>query len=116
MSLVQLQVNWKERGNSHHHALTTLSTFVKELRALRGSPETGHISSALERYQAITEPLQPIPESDFLWLKQRHVLKVAASKHLDEYPGSSLLLFRLSLLWRNNVALLSRDQKQEGGK
>lgn len=116
LSLVQLQVNWKERANSHNHALATLSTYIKELRALRGSSDAHRIASALERYQAVTEPLRSIPESEFLRLKQRHLLKVAASKHLDKHPGSSLLLFRLALLWRNNVALLSCEPRQDGKK
>jgi hypothetical protein len=112
LSLVQLQVNWKERANSHHQALTTLSTYVKELRVLRGATDVPRISAALERYQAITEPLQPIPEADFLQLKKRHLLKVAASKHLDAYPGTSLFLFRLALLLRHNAELLHRNRKQ----
>ena len=111
LSLVQLQVNWKERANSHHQALATLSTYVKELRVLRGSTDMGHIAAALERYQAITEPLQSIPESDFLGLKRQHLIKMATSKHLDTHPATNLLLFRLALLWRSNVTLLDSDKE-----
>lgn len=111
LSLVQLQVNWKARASSCHQALTVLSTYVKELRPLRASPEPAKIEAALERYQAITEPLEPIPEAEFLKMKQRHQIKVRISKHLDTHPGANLWLLRLSLRWRDNRALLCSDDK-----
>lgn len=111
LSLIQLQVNWKERANSFHQAMSVLSTYVKELRPLLNSPDIHKIEAALDRYQAITEPLMPIPESDFLKMKQRHQLKIKISKHLDEYPGTNLLLLRLVLRWRDNASLRSSSKE-----
>lgn len=111
LSLIQLQVNWKARANSCHQALTVLSTYVKELRPLRAAPEAAKIEAALERYQAITEPLEPIPEGEFLKMKQRHQLKVRISKHLDTHPGANLFLLRLSIRWHDNCALLRSEKK-----
>jgi hypothetical protein len=107
LSLVQLLVNWKERSNSFHQAMITLSTYLKELRPLRVSTDAAKIGAVLKRYQAITEPLQPIPESNFLKLKQEHKKKILISKFLDKHPGCNLTLIRVIVWWRGNRAALN---------
>ena len=111
LSLVQLQVNWKGRATSYRQALAVLSTYVKELRPLRAAADPTKIEAALERYQAITEPLEPIPEAEFLALKQRHLLKMQLSQYLDEHPGTSLWLMRWKLRWHDSRAMLCADDR-----
>ena len=104
LSLVQLQVNWKARAQVYHQAATALSTFVKEVRPVLGSTDTAKIEAALAKYQVLTESLEPIPESEFVKLKKKHKVKVEISKHLDNYPGASITLFRLKLWYRDTFA------------
>lgn len=112
LSLLQLLVNWKARSNSFQQALNVLSTYVKELRPLRAVPELEKIEIALQRYQAITEPLEPIPEVDFLKLKKHHRLKLKISRHLDEYPGTNIWLLKWKFRLLDNYATLrNKDQK-----
>lgn len=101
LSLVQLQVNWKGRAASFHQAMSVLSTYVKELRPLRAGADETVITTALARYQAITEPLEPIPESDFLRLKQKHRIKLTMSRYLDSHPGANLSILRLAICVRH---------------
>ena len=113
LSLLQILVNWKEKANSYHQAMLILSTYVKELRPLWNSEDNALIESALIRYQAITEPLAPIPDSQFLKLKKRHKMKVLTSKFLDRHPGTSLTLLRIVVWWRSNIAVLSWKDDQK---
>lgn len=109
LSLVQLQVNWKARAQSFHQAATALSSLVKELRPLVATSEVSKVEAALARYQALSESLEPIPEAEFVKLKQRHKIKLAISRHLDQHPGTSITLFRLSLWWRDTRALFGPE-------
>lgn len=101
LSLVQLQVNWKGRAISYQLAATALSAFVKEFRPILGTATVTQAQVGLARYQVLSDSLEPIPDSKFLALKQAHAVKVEMSKHLDQYPGASLLLFRFRLWWRD---------------
>lgn len=113
LSLVQILVNWKEKANSYHQAMLTLSTYVKELRLLWNSDDKAQIENALIRYQAITEPLLPIPDSQFLKLKKRHKMKILVSKFLDRNPGTNMTLLRAIVWWRSNEAALNWKTDEE---
>lgn len=107
LSLLQILVNWKEKANSFHQAMLTLSTYVKELRPLWNSEDNKQIENALIRYQTITEPLPPIPDSQFLELKKRHKIKILTSSFLDKHPGTSLTLLRVIVWFRSNKSALN---------
>jgi len=102
LSLVQLQVNWKGRGQAYGEAVTVLSNFVKEQRPFIPSVDTARAQEAVLRYRLITEKLEAIPEAQFLRLKRKHKLKILFSRHLDTHPGSSLLVMRVIVWWRDN--------------
>lgn len=102
LSLVQLQVNWKGKAENFKQAASAMSSFSKEHRTLKSSNDDLLIIQALLKYQLITDNLEPIPDSQFLKLKQRHKLKIEISKHLDQYPSSSLLLLKIKIWWRDN--------------
>jgi len=106
LSLLQLQVNWKERAAKYHQAMSVLSTYVKELRSTCSSHSVPQIEAALTRYHLITESLESIPDGAFVSLKRRHRIKVAMSKHLDNNPGTSLWLLKCSIVFRDNMRLL----------
>jgi hypothetical protein len=65
--------------------------------------EEDAVRRVLARYDIASAVGVAIPEGDFLPEKRRHLVKVALSKRLDQFPASSLLLARLRLWFRNNV-------------
>jgi hypothetical protein len=104
LSLVQLQVNWKGRAQTYHQAAGALSAFVKEYRRTAATLGANEIAQALARYDLISSSIAPIPDSQFLVLKQKHKLKVKISQHLDTHPAASLTLIRLKL-WLTDSCL-----------
>lgn len=102
LSLVQLQVNWKGRAESFRQGALMLSTFVKECRPLESSRDDVLINQALLKYHLLSDTLIPIPDSQFLKLKQRHKVKVEISKYLDQHPSTNISLLRVKLWWRDN--------------
>lgn len=103
LSLVQLLVNWKGRAQLYQQAASSLSVFVKEHRPLLGLITDQQAEAALARYSALTDGLEPIPESQFLALKKRHRLKLELSRLLDDRPGANLTLWRLRIALRDNA-------------
>jgi hypothetical protein len=65
--------------------------------------ENNDPDSFLSKYYALTPTIIPIPDNLFLKCKKHHKLKVAVSKHLDQYPGTSILLFKLKLWFSDNL-------------
>lgn len=117
LSLIQLQVNWKGRAEAYQQASAVLSSFVKESRPLIESTDPHAIRLALVRYQAVTESIEPIPESKFLLLKQRHKLKIELSRHLDTYPATSLRLLKVTLWWRDNKSFFGfKSEKKDSSQ
>lgn len=114
LSLIQLLVNWKGRAQLYQQAVLSLSAFVKEYRPLLSTISVQQAEAALARYGALTDGLEPIPESQFLRLKKKHRLKVELSKLLDTHPGANLFLWRIRIVLRDNV--LSRKAKTAPGE
>ena len=102
LSLVQLLVNWKGRAALYRQGAVSLSAFVKELRPRVATISEQEADAALARYSALTDGLESIPESQFLVLKKRHLLKVEFSRLLDKHPGANLTLWRISVACRDN--------------
>ncbi len=118
LSLIQLQVNWKGRAQLYQQASSSLSAFVKEHRDVASTISDQQADAALARYSALTDGLEPIPESQFLALKKRHRLKVEVSRLLDEQPGANLMLVRLHLALRDNRSFAQNkatNQEEVGG-
>ena len=117
LSLIQLQVNWKGRAQLYRQAASSLSAFVKEHRHLANTSSELQAEAALTRYSALTDSLEPIPEHQFLALKKKHRLKVELSRLLDDHPGASLMLWRLSIALRDNrVSSIKKTSAQDGGE
>lgn len=113
LSLVQLQVNWKGRAQLYQQAALSLSAFVKEHRSAVGTITGQQAEAALARYSALTDGLEPIPESQFLVLKKKHRLKIELSRLLDEHPGASLPLWRLRIALRDNGICTKKSAAQD---
>ena len=112
LTIFQLVVDWRGKYQAHHQAAISLSSFVKEFRPIADTTETEAIINALLQYRIITNQMEPIPEKQFLRLKQQHLMKVAISRHLDKAPGTSLVLFRIKA-WLNDNCFWCKPSKNE---
>ncbi len=108
LSIFQLLVDWKGKSESHSKSFSLYAEVKKEISDLlsKESLNDDEYRRIASKYDMATEIGTNIPESQFLRLKKAHKLKVEISKHLDNYPGASILLTRLKLFWRDTI---SRD-------
>jgi hypothetical protein len=109
LALMEIKANLRSRSRQHATAVTTFFRIKNDLGALLAEPSSvtdEEWKSAKERYAAAGEFVTPIPESKFLLLKRKHLLKVAASKYLDGHPGASVRLFYLRMWCRDNLRRL----------
>jgi len=115
LSLVSFRVDWKAKADSHRHAAEVYSQVEIECRHLLNSFDSAtdtEIHKLLARYIDLGEVCVKIPESSFLRLKQKHKMKILISKHLDEYPASSIKLFKLRTWWANNFKNVKKYSNQ----
>ena len=103
ISLVLLQVKWKEKAESHGHAADQLFALMQELKTLVDSVEVSEKNSEWanfnKKYTDVNTAIVKIPDSKFNALKLRHSRKVELSKLIDKYPGSLLIILRLRLFF-----------------
>ena len=105
LSIVQLKTDWKGRSDAHRQ---TLDIYAEVKREAGYFLATGELDEAvgrrvLARYDMASAVGVEVPERFFLVEKRRHKMKIAVSKHLDMYPGASLLLTRFRFWIRDNL-------------
>lgn len=108
-SFVSNQLGWKVRAEKHKAAFEKymdLKFDCVDLLKRIDDGETVDISKFLEKYYTLTPSIISIPEKLFLKCKKHHILKVFISKHLDEHPGTFILLLRIKLWIRDNCKSL----------
>jgi hypothetical protein len=116
VSLVQLRVDWKTRSAEHERAVERLARAKALYRRTKYDLENPHDGSKVEprdtfqEVDLLLEDVTAIPDNEFVALKAIHNRKVIASRIVDRYPGTSLLLVRCALWWRH-----TRDALRNGG-
>ena len=105
LAIAQMRVDWKGRSDAHRRALEAYAEVKREAGYSLSLP-----SLSDEEYRRVCGRNDfasgiaiAVPERDFLRLKRRHLLKVAISRRLDDYPGTLLWLFVLKVWWRDNL-------------
>ncbi|MDR2565899.1 MAG: hypothetical protein LBC97_07540 [Bifidobacteriaceae bacterium] len=85
LSLLDLVFDFRGRAAKHAEA-------SRQLAALKHDFATaGHASEALLlRYSMVTSSIAPIPERQFLRLKEKHLFKIEVSKTLSRVHGITL--------------------------
>jgi hypothetical protein len=106
LTLVQLKTDWKSKADAHKRTFGLYAEVKRAAGYLLASDQADDAAyrRVLTGYDMASAVGVEIPESCFLLLKKRHKIKVALSKHLDEHPFASLLLFRLRMWQRDNRA------------
>jgi len=100
LSLVVFRVDWKPKSDLHKRAAEAYSRIKLECQELLMTFNTAsdtEIQKLLVRYRDLGEICVAVPEGSFLRLKNKHKLKVALSKYLDDNPGACLLLLKLKI-------------------
>jgi hypothetical protein len=106
ISLIELAWNPSQKAKAHDQAVAHYLRMNYEMRHLLSSE--GKVSR--EKVRWIQEEyldandLPRIPEARSLWLKQRHLLKLAVSRALERNPHQSLWWLRLKLWWKPGPA------------
>jgi len=119
LSLVIFRVDWKSKADLHKCAAESYSNMKLDCQAMFAIfDDTGdsEIQKLIVRYNDLGRICIAIPEGSFLRLKQKHMLKVALSKYLDENPGASLFLLKIKMRWSGNFkksAMSSLKQDSE---
>lgn len=103
LTLIQIKTDWKGRSDAHKRTLDVYIEVKREAAYLlsAGEYERDACQRVFSRYDMATSVGVPIPESEFLRQKQRHLVKIALSKALDGRPATSLIWLRLRLWWRD---------------
>jgi hypothetical protein len=104
LSIVQLKTDWKGRAESHDRTLGAYAAVKREAGYLlaAGNTDEAALKRVIDRYDMASSICVPVPESEFLKQKRRHVTKVALSRHLDTHPSASLALTRVRYWCRDN--------------
>ncbi len=103
LTLVQIKTDWKGRSDAHKRALDVYAEVKREAGYLlsAGEYDRDAYQRVFSRYDMAASVGVPIPETEFLKQKQRHLVKVALSKALDGRPGASLMWLRARLWWQH---------------
>ena len=103
LTLIQIKTDWKGRSDAHKRTLDVYAEVKREAGYLLSAGEYSHDSCqrVFSRYDMAASVGVPIPESEFLRQKQRHLVKVAMSRTLDDRPATSLMWLRVQLWWRD---------------
>jgi len=101
ITIVLLQVKWKEKAENHSKAADQLFSLLQECRKIIELTDEGSKASAISefeiKYTLITGTLIKIPDSKFNSLKLIHYRKIELSKLIDKNPSSILLILKLKM-------------------
>jgi K+-sensing histidine kinase KdpD len=101
ISIVLLQVKWKERSEDHCRASEQLFILLQECRtitSIKNEEERNALCQEFyKRYLQVTNMLVKIPDSKFNSLKLAHYRKIELSKLIDKFPRSSLFILKMKL-------------------
>lgn len=103
LTLVQIKTDWKGRSDAHKRTFETYFEVKREAGYLlsAGEYDQDDCRRVFSRYDMAASVGVPIPETEFLRQKQRHLVKVALSKALDDSPATPLVWLRARLWWRD---------------
>jgi len=101
ISIVLLQVKWKEKAENHATTANQLFDLMQECKtivALEDSPDKNLLSAEFfNKYTEKSATLTKIPEKKFHALKLKHYRKVELGKLIDKYPGSRLFILKIKM-------------------
>jgi hypothetical protein len=101
ISVILIQVKWKEKAENHSVAAGQYFLLLQECRGIINLPDGEDKMKTFEeftkRYAQVSNILCKIPDKMFNSLKQKHYRKIEMSKLIDKHPGSIMLILRIKL-------------------
>ncbi|HXB98578.1 MAG TPA: hypothetical protein VNZ54_11040, partial [bacterium] len=107
ISLIELAWNPTQKAKAHDQAVAHYLRMNYEIRHLlttEGKVSREKVRWIQEEYLDAPD-LPRIPEARSLWLKQRHLLKLAMTRALERNPHQSLWWLRIKLWWKPGLPL-----------
>lgn len=103
LTLIQIKTDWKGRSDAHKRTLEAYTEVKREAGYIlsAGEYDRDACQRVFSRYDMAASVGVPIPESEFLRQKQRHLMKIALSRALDGRPATSLMGLRVRLWMRD---------------
>lgn len=105
LSLFQLKAGWKSRAEAHKRSFGMYAEVKREAGYMLASTkkiEPREFQRLAARYDMASDVGIGVPESEFLPLKRRHLIKIEISKKLDKKPGMSIFLTKLKMIFWDN--------------
>ena len=106
LTLIQQRADWKGKANAHKYSLKVYARIKIECRQLLNCSETidiGQYNRLIEQYAMAGDIGIEIPENEFILQKKYHLRKVAISRHLDQFPSTSILLLKIKWFFIDNI-------------
>lgn len=107
-SIVELRVDWKDRGGRYGDAAERLA----RAKLLYGTARSA--ADVSEHYRQAMDNLPRIPDRKFAALKAYHARKVQLSRMIDDLPGCPLRVLRVRLLYRGVRDALRKGSEAKG--
>ncbi len=104
-SFIANSLDWKVKAEKHKSAFEKYLELKFECaEILKQAKKSEHVEVErfFEKYQTATPLIISIPEKYFLKCKKHHKRKAAISRHLDQHPGTSILLYKIKLWHSDN--------------
>ncbi|MCY4580336.1 MAG: hypothetical protein OXD31_14995 [Chloroflexi bacterium] len=108
VSVIAWRVDWKAKADAHGRAAAAYTTVKFNLTAIDPELDANELERLLSQYEEISKNSIVIPDSKFLSLKSKHLIKVELSRVLNRSPGACVALIRLKLKLRHSRRSLSR--------
>lgn len=101
ISIVLIQVKWKEKAENHSKAGIHLFSLVQTCREILGMDDGEDKAKATKEfnseYTQVMNLIVKIPDNKFNSLKLKHRKKIELSKLIDKHPGSLLVILKIKL-------------------
>ena len=113
LTLIQTRLDLRGLADSHRRALdayTQVKRGASRLLSEEGEPDETTFNEVLAKQDFASSLGIAVPERWFLPLKQKHLLKIATSRHLDTHPAANLLLLKLQLAARDSFGKAGRGK------
>ncbi len=108
LSVVQFKSDWKLLTQAHSDAFSESAAVKSECGTILNGTRVASLAELQRirgRYDLIADTTTPIPESQFVKGKARHLRKIYLSRYLDSHPGALPALIFAKLVLRDNFGI-----------
>lgn len=108
-SIFAWRVDWKGRADAHDRAASAYAKAKFGLDTIHPEMDGQDVARVFLQFEEIGTNSIKVPESKFVSLKSRHLLKKQLSHILDRNPAASVRLVKLRLFVRHTLRALRQN-------